>query len=124
WQHSACAGVKQEEAEREDFHFVCRTCRHRIEEKKKKANHPPIKLIFRLPGASSSPPSQTNGTPKVQQAEPPAKDELLNSPSVRPPVVLQNSNVPPIPAPEFKSQQGGGVGFHTNPHAPSAKQPP
>lgn len=35
WQHSECHGIKQAEAEREDFHFICADCKHRIEDAKK-----------------------------------------------------------------------------------------
>lgn len=31
WQHSKCLGISEEEADREDFHFICRTCRRRQE---------------------------------------------------------------------------------------------
>ncbi|KZF26370.1 hypothetical protein L228DRAFT_11053 [Xylona heveae TC161] len=53
WQHSACLGVSREEAEREDFHFICKDCQRRIEDAKK----PKIpSLKFRV-GPSSSPPA-------------------------------------------------------------------
>lgn len=49
WQHSACHGITKEQAEREDFHFLCRDCKHRVENP-----IPPLKLRF---GTSASPPS-------------------------------------------------------------------
>lgn len=52
WQHSACHGIKQDEAERDDFQFVCTPCKRKVE----RANQPkipPLKLKF-----SSSPPSE------------------------------------------------------------------
>ncbi|KAI9761604.1 MAG: hypothetical protein M1835_008148 [Candelina submexicana] len=53
WQHSACLGVSQEAAERDDFHFLCTDCKRRIED----AKRPKIpSLKFRL-GPSSSPPT-------------------------------------------------------------------
>src|SRR5205814_1647194 len=54
WQHSACLGISQEEAERSDFQFICKTCKRRIEDEIKSANSPKITLKFRL-GSSASP---------------------------------------------------------------------
>ena len=49
WQHSACHGITKEQAECDDFHFLCRDCTHRM-----KHPIPPLKLRF---GTSASPPS-------------------------------------------------------------------
>ncbi|KAI9775647.1 MAG: hypothetical protein M1839_000972 [Geoglossum umbratile] len=54
WQHSACLGVSQEEAERSDFQFICKTCKRRIEDEIKSANSPKITIKLRL-GSSFSP---------------------------------------------------------------------
>ncbi len=54
WQHSACLGVSQVEAEKDDFHFVCEDCKRRAEDAAK-PKIPPLK--FHL-GSSSSPPNQ------------------------------------------------------------------
>lgn len=53
WQHSSCLGVSQEEAEKEDFHFICRDCERKKEDAKKPKIAP---LKFKL-GSSSSPPA-------------------------------------------------------------------
>ncbi|KAL9131235.1 MAG: hypothetical protein Q9217_000777 [Psora testacea] len=58
WQHSACLGISQQEAEKDDFHFLCHDCKRR-EEDAKKPKIPSLK--FKL-GSSSSPP---NPKPKV-----------------------------------------------------------
>ncbi|PGG97530.1 hypothetical protein GX51_07282 [Blastomyces parvus] len=76
WQHIKCLGIPQDEAEKEDFHFVCRDCKRRIEE----ANLPKIPpLKFRV-GASSSPPSSSklkaNGEKRKRQ-------DTSTSPSVK-----------------------------------------
>ena len=53
WQHSACLGISQDAAEKEDFHFICSDCK-RKEEDARKPKIPTLK--FRV-GSSSSPPS-------------------------------------------------------------------
>lgn len=53
WQHSKCLGISQDEAEKDDFHFVCRDCKRKEEE----ANMPKLPpLKFRV-SASASPSS-------------------------------------------------------------------
>ncbi|KAL8667454.1 MAG: hypothetical protein Q9202_000670 [Teloschistes flavicans] len=54
WQHSACLGISQTAAEKDDFHFVCQDCKRRAEDAAK-PKIPPLK--FHL-GSSSSPPNQ------------------------------------------------------------------
>ncbi|KAL4896704.1 hypothetical protein BDV59DRAFT_111919 [Aspergillus ambiguus] len=51
WQHSKCLGIAQDEAERDDFHFVCQDCKRR-EEEAKRPKLPPLK--FRLGSSPSS----------------------------------------------------------------------
>ena len=53
WQHSACLGISQTEAEKDDFHFVCQDCKRRAEDAAR-PKIPPLK--FHL-GSSSSPPN-------------------------------------------------------------------
>ncbi|CAI7644807.1 hypothetical protein N7533_005492 [Penicillium manginii] len=57
WQHSNCLGISKEDAEKDDFHFVCRDCKRKEEEAKKPKIAP---LKFRL-SASASPSSATTG---------------------------------------------------------------
>lgn len=58
WQHSKCVGVSEEEADRDDFHFICKTCKRREEEAEKAKHRPTIKLKVNRPdGLSSSPPA-------------------------------------------------------------------
>ena len=52
WQHTACLGFTQQEAEKDDFHFICRDCKRR-EEDSKKPKIPSLKFHI---GSSSSPP--------------------------------------------------------------------
>ena len=60
WQHSACLGISQVEAEKDDFHFICQDCRRR-EEDAKKPKIPSLK--FRV-APTSSPPDQKSDTVK------------------------------------------------------------
>ncbi|RHZ68526.1 putative PHD finger domain protein [Aspergillus thermomutatus] len=63
WQHSKCLGIAQDDAEREDFHFVCQDCKRR-EEEAKLPKIPPLK--FKI---GSSPPSTTLATHHHQGSE-------------------------------------------------------
>ncbi|KAI4164697.1 MAG: hypothetical protein LQ342_001672 [Letrouitia transgressa] len=58
WQHSACLGISQAAAERDDFHFICRDCQRRAEDAAK-PKIPPLRFHF---GSSSSPPSRKRGS--------------------------------------------------------------
>jgi len=55
WQHSKCLGITKAEAEKDDFHFICKDCKQRIEDAKK----PKISLKFRT--SLSSSPTQPKG---------------------------------------------------------------
>ncbi|KAH0558720.1 hypothetical protein GP486_004635 [Trichoglossum hirsutum] len=75
WQHSACLGISQEEAERSDFQFICKICKRRIEDEIKSANNPKITLKLRLgppsPQAGRSGPHVNGSTEdhKVRKTE-------------------------------------------------------
>ena len=66
WQHSKCVGVSEVDADREDFHFICKTCERRARDAERAKTHPPIKIKLSRPGSSSStmPPKQ-NGSPAL-----------------------------------------------------------
>ena len=78
WQHSACLGIPQEDAEKDDFHFVCQDCKQR-EEDAKKPKIPSLK--FHL-GTSSTPPKyvNANGAPNGE------KRKISDSQSGLPPI--------------------------------------
>lgn len=68
WQHSECLGIKEEDAEREDFHFICAPCRRAQADK-------PKTIRIKIKHGSSSPasaPKGVNGS-SPQQATRPAK---------------------------------------------------
>ncbi|MCJ1430282.1 hypothetical protein MMC29_008199, partial [Sticta canariensis] len=82
WQHSACHGISKAEAEKEDFHFICRDCQRRAEDAKK----PKIPTLKFHLGSSSSPPSSkpkdgdplANGSKKRKSGE-----EVTNMPPLK-----------------------------------------
>ncbi|KAF2189679.1 hypothetical protein K469DRAFT_658746 [Zopfia rhizophila CBS 207.26] len=80
WQHSKCHNITVAQAERDDFHFVCKTCT-RKEEDAKMPKLPPLK--FRLTSASPKPINalKTNGT---IPAAAPRRLEAVRIPPQRP----------------------------------------
>ncbi|KAL4874330.1 hypothetical protein BJY04DRAFT_225121 [Aspergillus karnatakaensis] len=63
WQHSKCLGIKQAEAEREDFHFICRDCKRR-EEEAKLPKLPPLKFrVGSSPSSNAAAEHAPDGTP-------------------------------------------------------------
>ncbi|PGG95142.1 hypothetical protein AJ79_10230 [Helicocarpus griseus UAMH5409] len=109
WQHSKCLGIAQEEAEKDDFHFVCNDCKRRMEE----ANRPKIPpLKFRV-GTSASPSAKkTKKLPSTSPAQPaplPPMSTMTNglpgSPSQRQP--FPPSRLPPAPQPAPNPAQPG-----------------
>lgn len=102
WQHSKCLGIPQEEAEEDDFHFICADCK-RKEEESHLPKIPPLR--FRL-SSSASPPEITPPTATKRKAEEeigptsPVKKthaalaEVQNGPSPQP-----STQQPPVAAP-------------------------
>ncbi|KPI44187.1 uncharacterized protein AB675_6181 [Cyphellophora attinorum] len=66
WQHSKCLKISEKDADRDDFHFICRRC-HKKEED---AKRPKISLKFKTGQSSSSPPQnnlpQPSPSPRKQ----------------------------------------------------------
>lgn len=74
WQHSKCLGIGQDEAEKEDFHLVCRDCKRQEEE----AKLPKLPLLkFRVDSASNSPSAEASYQHRLQEQD-------LPSPSKKP----------------------------------------
>ncbi|KAM7197635.1 hypothetical protein V8F20_006525 [Naviculisporaceae sp. PSN 640] len=58
WQHSKCLGIDEKDAEADDFHFVCSTCRRREQAEKEQ---PPRMIKIKVKGhdsPTSSPPQK------------------------------------------------------------------
>lgn len=80
WQHSKCLGIDQGEAEKEDFRFICNTCKHRTE---KAAN-----------GLLARP------TIKIKSSQP--KDEASTANGLHEPKPAQVSiDIPALPVPAY-----------------------
>ncbi|KAK3330310.1 hypothetical protein B0H66DRAFT_543465 [Apodospora peruviana] len=66
WQHSKCLGIDEKEADADDFHFVCSTCR-RIEQAEKDPRPRIIKIkVNRTSSPSSSSPPQKRADENFQ----------------------------------------------------------
>lgn len=83
WQHSKCLGIDEQEADQEDFHFICSSCRRREDA----ANDPrPQKIkikVNRHPDPASAPSEQTadEGETASQQPRTQSVVELQAQPS-------------------------------------------
>ncbi|EED24297.1 PHD finger domain protein, putative [Talaromyces stipitatus ATCC 10500] len=76
WQHSSCLGISQDEAEKDDFHFVCADCK-RKEEEASRPKIPPLK--FRI--GSASPATTTAPAAKEGEQSPLASKVSLPAPA-------------------------------------------
>lgn len=123
WQHSKCAGVSQKEADRDDFAFVCTTCQRRAKDAERAKTHPPIKLVLKRPGSSSSAAAapKQSGTPP---AAPLANGSSHHGPSPQK-APQSSSSKPMIQSP----QKGGQRSAQSGPYpsmlsSPAPLQPP
>lgn len=103
WQHTACAGISQADAAREDFHFVCKTCKRRAEEVRVK-NRPNIKIKLNQPGSSANPVSLSSLTDSATvELQKPKHDIGLGVP-VPQPILSQQS---PSKVPHYSLYNNG-----------------
>lgn len=115
WQHSKCVGVSQEAAERDDFHFICKTCERRAKDAERAKTHPPIKIKLNRPGSSSSMARQPSGAPPAS-IQPIANEsqDLYSSPHG----TLNNPAQPRVEPPRFAPSNGPHVALWQSPYAP------
>ena len=112
WQHSKCLGITKADAEKNDFHFICKDCKQRIEDAKK----PKISLKFRT-GLSSSPPQpKSEVRPQGREAfvavEVPKKRGPGRPPGTNRPITQSaQSNGYAAPYPSQPARPGGSVYF-------------
>lgn len=79
WQHSKCLGIRQDEAEQEDFHFVCRDCKRQEEE----AKLPKLPLLkFRVDSASDSPSAEAQHQHQLQEQDLPSPSKKPKGPDL------------------------------------------
>lgn len=90
WQHSKCVGVSEKEADNDDFHFICSTCKRQEASPKQ----PVIKLKLKSPGEAPSSPSRTApaDTESPPASHQPPTGSGLEAPSAKP---LAKPDLPP-----------------------------
>jgi hypothetical protein len=120
WQHSKCVGVSEEDADRDDFNFVCATCKH------KEANPKPtvIKLKVKNPGeASSPPPAADEDEAALQQHAPVSQGSEVTVELPSKPVLQPGSSLPHSSAGTDRGQPlTGSHMLHSSP--PQARTQP
>ncbi|KAI2616588.1 hypothetical protein GGR54DRAFT_232955 [Hypoxylon sp. NC1633] len=71
WQHSKCVGISEEEADRDDFHFICKNCSQKGPSRTATSKSPVIKFKVNQPGTSSAARTKKkNGSPTPEQSRP------------------------------------------------------
>ncbi|KAI1107698.1 hypothetical protein F4804DRAFT_296856 [Jackrogersella minutella] len=132
WQHSKCVGISEEEADRDDFHFICKSCRRKSSLQAVTPKSAVIKFKVNQADASSSPAAKSDDSPTGQSrlaqhsgvvVEIPTKlndsTQLSHSAngtnSLKQPVTTNRSQVEPTAQPVIPIKQGG---------QPSAPLPP
>ncbi|KAJ9157768.1 Reticulocyte-binding protein 2 a [Pleurostoma richardsiae] len=107
WQHSKCLGIDEAEADREDFHFICGSCRRREQEP-----HRPSKIRIKFKGQdhSSSPPTPKtlSATPALPPQRPPSSSKMYVA------IPTKTSSVEPsnIPLQLNGSSQSAGMALN------------
>ncbi|KAK1757591.1 reticulocyte-binding protein 2 a [Echria macrotheca] len=101
WQHSKCLGIAEEEADQNDFHFICDPCKKREQELREQRPRI-IKLKLNRPGSSqsSTPQKANDDSPSAQRASEPQLPEAVSYPSnpqsSPPRVASSSSHVPSV----------------------------
>lgn len=114
WQHSKCLGIEQDEADRDDFHFICDHCKRAEKEKAVKRQKQPTKIKIKLkePGSASSTP---------------ANKPVSTTPIPLPKIPGMNSNlfvdIKSKPAQPSRPSQLNGVSLPSSSASTAAKQP-
>lgn len=108
WQHSKCVNISEDEADRDDFHFICGTCQRKAAKPKTT-----IKLKVKNPGEPSSSPAtakSSESTPAQPQSESKRSGFVVEIPAFNP----LGKPVTPVPPPVLNGLMG---------HSQSARQP-
>ncbi|KAI0484782.1 hypothetical protein GGR56DRAFT_42821 [Xylariaceae sp. FL0804] len=106
WQHSKCAGISEEEADRDDFHFICKPCQRKPSGRLESTKQSVIKLKLRGPDSSASTPDTDRTDSPIQQDElPPPTDIVVELPSSTQRAPRTSESFPkPIPGPILSGQ--------------------
>ncbi|KAK5651758.1 hypothetical protein OQA88_11720 [Cercophora sp. LCS_1] len=111
WQHSKCLGIKESEAEKDDFHFVCVPCRKR-EETLREQRPRIIKIKVNRPGSAGSSPSQkiSSESPSAQRMAQP--EAVASSPQVSAPTNQTVGVTEQEPAADRATQKATKLSFN------------
>ncbi|KAF2970229.1 hypothetical protein GQX73_g3408 [Xylaria multiplex] len=111
WQHSKCVGISEDEADRDDFHFLCKNCRRQQSPRSDDTKQPIIKLKISRLDTSSTPRRDSTESPIQPQSElantpdsvVQSTAKALNNPGglnlVREGQSVHRSQLPPVPQP-------------------------
>ncbi|KAI0387274.1 hypothetical protein F5Y04DRAFT_239823 [Hypomontagnella monticulosa] len=70
WQHSKCVGISEEEADRDDFHYICKSCQQKSLLPAGTPKATTIKLKSAQPNTSLSPITKSDSSPAMDQSRP------------------------------------------------------
>ncbi|KAI1467422.1 uncharacterized protein F4812DRAFT_429429 [Daldinia caldariorum] len=124
WQHSKCVGISEEEADRDDFHFICKSCRQKSSTPKSATV---IKLKANQPDASSpAPTARSEGSPTPDRArltqrpgiavEIPARLNNAQLAATQPVIPIKQAGQPNVPPPSSPFTNGDGLHPFSSPH--------
>ncbi|KMU87034.1 hypothetical protein CIHG_04974 [Coccidioides immitis H538.4] len=102
WQHSQCLRIPKEEAEKDDFHFICADCQQRIEDAKR-PKLPPLK--FRILASASPPSAETTKANDEKRNRQPDESPVKKPKKPRPTPSAQAPASQPPGAPEMHPDQ-------------------
>lgn len=114
WQHSKCLGIEQDEADRDDFHFICNHCKRAEKEKTEKLTKQPSKIKIKLKesgSASSTPADKPVSTTPIP---------LPKIPGMSPSLFVDVKSKPTAPS---GSTQLNGVSLPSSSASTAARQP-
>ncbi|TGJ84110.1 hypothetical protein E0Z10_g4649 [Xylaria hypoxylon] len=126
WQHSKCVGISEDEADRDDFHFLCKNCRRQQSLRSDDTKQPVIKLKISRLDTSSTPRRDSTESPVQPQSKPAntpnnvvrSTTKTLSHPgglnTVREVQAVHRSQLPPVPRPS---------GFPSVPVKPAGQNP-
>ncbi|KAI1807377.1 hypothetical protein F4811DRAFT_506789 [Daldinia bambusicola] len=124
WQHSKCVGISEEEADRDDFHFICKSCRQKSSTPKSATV---IKLKANQPVASSpAPTARSEGSPTPDRTrltqrpgiavEIPARLNNAQLTATQPVIPIKQAGQPNVPPPSSPFTNGDGLHPFSSPH--------